>query len=129
MLIFFTAVIFVCFLVLIIVITSFLTFQRNRVWQNDFDLWSDVVTKSPNKYRGYFNLGVAYLDRGDYQNALKNYVQAIKLKPDYVKAYNNIAAIYTERSKYEEAEKIYKVALEIDPMNSVLRKNLTDLYL
>ena len=45
--------------------------SRNRVWNEALDLWKDTVRKSPGKARPYGNLGLAYLNAGDYEKAFE----------------------------------------------------------
>ena len=45
---------------IIIGTNSFLTYERNKVWKDDLTLWSDVISKSPNKARAYSNRGSVY---------------------------------------------------------------------
>ena len=45
-------------LTMIIVCNSVLTYQRNKVWKDEFTLWNDAVRKSPHKARPYTNRGV-----------------------------------------------------------------------
>lgn len=75
----------------LILVYSSLTFARNKVWQNQLSLWSDVVKKSPNKSRPNLNLGIAYFHNSKPLLAMKYFDKAIKLKPDGWLAYFNRA--------------------------------------
>lgn len=50
-------------LTIAVVVLSIATYQRNTVWHDEITLWEDVVKKSPNKARGYNNLGNLYMDK------------------------------------------------------------------
>jgi len=39
-------------------------------------------------------MGIEYLNLGQYQRAMKEYNEAIRLRPDYCKAYNNRGVTY-----------------------------------
>ena len=45
-------------LTMIIACNSVLTYQRNKVWKDEFTLWDDTVRKSPHKARPYNNRGI-----------------------------------------------------------------------
>jgi len=44
----------------------------------------------------YYNRGVAYANLGQYQPAIKDYNQAIRLKPDYARGFYQQGTIYSE---------------------------------
>lgn len=109
-------------LIAIIVILSSLTLARNQVWQTPFDLWTDVVKKSPQKSRPNLNLGIAHFKNTKPLLALKSFDRAIKLKPVSWLAYFNRAETYLlmgnlEKSKIDLDRCIYlnnKFALSYD---------------
>ena len=102
----------------IIACYSVMTYARNRVWKDEITLWSDVVQKSPNKARPYDNLGLAYSVKGEYEKALRNCNQAIKLNPNYAVSYCNRASVYYYMGKYDPAIADYTRAIELQPILS-----------
>jgi tetratricopeptide (TPR) repeat protein len=92
--------------ILIIVLFSYWTYERNLVWKNPVALWEDNVKKSPNKARVHGNLGKAYLDSGEYEKARIEFEKVIELDPTLLGAYDNLAIIYIEHFRqYEKARK------------------------
>lgn len=51
------------------------THSRAKVWSSAISLWEDTVRKSPDKARGHFQLGFAYLLSGRNQEAVKQFEQ------------------------------------------------------
>jgi len=101
--------------VLIIGSNSILTFQRNKVWKDDLTLWNDVVSKSPNKARGYNNRGsLLYLEK-KYEQAIKDIDKAIALKPMYADAYYNRGVYFNNENKYEQAINDFNKAIALKP--------------
>jgi len=47
----------------------------------------------------YNNLGRAYALLGEYDLAIQNYTEALRLKPDYPAARRNLQAVLDEQSK------------------------------
>jgi tetratricopeptide (TPR) repeat protein len=47
-------------LVLVLLISGVVTYQRNHVWTSDVALWQDTVQKSPTNPRAHFQLAYAY---------------------------------------------------------------------
>jgi tetratricopeptide (TPR) repeat protein len=116
-------------LVLIIGTNSILTFQRNKVWKDDLTLWSDVVSKSPNKARGYYSLGSIFDITGDKEQALKNLNKALELQPAYAEAYNNRGLFYKRNGNYDEAIKDLNKAIAFRPQFSEALANLGSVYI
>ncbi len=96
---------------LIIVILSFWTFERSRVWGDGELLGRDNVAKSPNKFRMYTNLANILTQKGNLEEALENYKTALKINPDDEKAYLGIANVFNYQGKYDEAIKNFNTAL------------------
>jgi len=63
-------------LILLLIIIAFLiaSYSRNMIWKDDLSLWEDIVKKSPNKARGYNNLGTSYGYSGWIDMAIKHFV-------------------------------------------------------
>jgi tetratricopeptide (TPR) repeat protein len=57
------------------------------------------------------NRGVAYRLKGEYEHALQDYVQAIRLNPDNANAYNNRGIIYRIKGDYDRAIADYDEAI------------------
>jgi len=66
-----------------IVVLLIATIQRNKVWENDWTLWNDVVQKSPNKARPWNNRGKYSLDQQNYKAAIADFNKSIRINPRY----------------------------------------------
>ncbi|OGW97802.1 MAG: hypothetical protein A2Z81_03680 [Omnitrophica WOR_2 bacterium GWA2_45_18] len=113
----------------LLILLSFLTIQRNKVWRSEIVLWQDVVQKSPHKSRGYLNLGIAYLDQGQYDLALKYLQKSAALHPRRAKVYNNIGNVYSRMNKFDLAILEYNKALALDRSNLRIYSNRGYAYL
>ncbi len=112
----------------VILIFSIWTFQRNIVWNDDFTLWSDCVKKSPNKARPRNNLGIAYRGKGMYDEAIREYQQALKLEPDNAESFYNLGNAYSNKGMYDEAIREYQQALRLKPDFAEAHVNLGIAY-
>ncbi len=63
----------------------------------------------------YCNRGIAYADRGDYDNAIREYGEAIRLKPDYAKAYVQRAMAYADKGDCDSAIQDYAAVIGLQP--------------
>jgi tetratricopeptide (TPR) repeat protein len=104
----------------LIILTTFvlfysaLTYARNKVWKNDYLLYSDIIEKSPNKARGWGSRGDVLKDQGYFQEALTDYNRAIQINPKYTTALNNRASVYEKLNKYDLALDDYNRAILSD---------------
>ena len=119
---------------IIIVITtvamvfSFLTYQRNKIWQNNIVFWKDAVKKAPHKARPYDNLGAAYLAKQRYEEAIINFQKAISLDPENYHSYNNLAQVFDLKGDFDAAVQYYHLALERKPGEPKVLNNLGVLF-
>jgi len=93
------------------------TYQRNKVWHDAESLWYDVTIKSPKNGRGLMNYGLRKMEKGDYVNAEKYYMMALKYNPSYSYLHVNIAILKSAQQKNSEAEEYFLKALNFDPGN------------
>lgn len=99
----------------IIVLFSFLTYERNKVWQTQISLWQDVVLKSPRKARGYYNLAIAQIKKGNFNSGMDLLSESIRLKPNYWEAYSSRGDVYLYQNNFSRALKEYTNVLALAP--------------
>ncbi|HBR14922.1 MAG TPA: hypothetical protein DD723_05175 [Candidatus Omnitrophica bacterium] len=112
----------------LVVLLSFLTIQRNKIWENEVVLWNDVVKKSPRKIRPYLNLARAVEKYGRYDLALDCYDQVIAMKPDNAVWYNNRGVIQVKLKQPQRALADYNQSLRLDPKYVAAYINRANLY-
>jgi tetratricopeptide (TPR) repeat protein len=100
------------------------TYQRNRVWENELTLWSDVVKKSPNKARPNHNLGMALANQGMLDKAIAQYQKALQADPKYYESNIIWGKTLENRGQIDAAGEQYLAALRIKPNSSVAHNNL-----
>jgi protein O-mannosyl-transferase len=108
---------------LIITLLAGAAYARNMVWQDELTFWSDVVEKSPNKPRGYLNLGLAYQNRQDLEKALAYYNKALSIKALSYPPLVNRGTIYAALGRHEQAIKDFSDAISINPYVTVAHYN------
>src|SRR3990172_7873637 len=72
-------IISVVVLTAIVLVLSVVTFIRNRVFQDEHVLWRDTVTKSPNKARPHYQVGLSYDRKEQFEEAIQAYRTAVRL--------------------------------------------------
>ncbi|MCX5694595.1 MAG: tetratricopeptide repeat protein [Candidatus Omnitrophica bacterium] len=94
---------------------SSLSYYRNKIWKDEISLWSDVIRKSPKKVRPYNERGLAYFDKGEYDKALIDFTQAVKLNRNYADGFYNRGKVYQKKGEYGKAVFDYTEAIKIEP--------------
>ena len=63
----------------------------------------------------YIRRGDRLIEKGDYENAIAEYSQAIQLEPDYASAYNNRGVAYSYLNEYKKAITDFQKVMELNP--------------
>lgn len=100
---------------IVIALLTYLTYERNKVWQDDVSLWEDVVAKAPDNPRAHNNLGRAYGVNSRDLEAILEFKKATSILPNYALAYMNMAVSYGRLEMVPEAEFYYKKAIDSYP--------------
>jgi hypothetical protein len=102
-------------LTITILIFSLWTFERNRTWADTAVLLADCVNKSPLKPRPHLNLGIELKNRGQLDDAILHYRQALLIKPNYAEAYYNLGNALSLKGDFKGATTNYFNALNLTP--------------
>ncbi len=89
------------------------------------EMW---VKKHPDDARGYNNLGIVYLARRRFSDAVANYKHAISLAPDLATAHYNLGHAYHKQGKIESAIAAYQQALAADTELAIAHNNIAVCY-
>lgn len=87
-----------------------------------------LAIKDEPKILAYYNMGNAYFDLGDYENAIESYKQAIKLDPTLSKPHNNLGLAYAAIGKFSEAVAEFAEAVRHKPDYAEAHFNLGVAY-
>lgn len=97
------------------VLFSGATYLRNRIWQNDYTLWQDVIAKSPNKTRGFSNLALAYERDNHYDKAIEYFEKSIERAPHEARERYNLGLVYLKNKDHQKAIEAFRKAIELKP--------------
>lgn len=90
------------------------TVVRNKDWKDEATLWEATYAAVPQSPRAAYNFALVLSNRGEHQQALPFYHQAIDRDPTFVIAYFNLASTYAGLERYDEARAVYEQALASD---------------
>jgi len=105
----------VIILTVIVAFNSILTFQRNKVWANEFTLWDDTVKKSPQKSRPHYNLGEANYKSGHITQSILDFSKAIEINPNFTDAYYNRGNANARQGNFTQSLLDYSKTIELNP--------------
>lgn len=70
------------------------------------------------KYQKHYNKGIEYYKDRKFDEAIKEFEQAININPKNADSYFELGRIYNFQKNYEESVKAYEKGLQIDPEGS-----------
>jgi tetratricopeptide (TPR) repeat protein len=105
-----------------------ITFQRNKVWQNSINLFTDLVKKYPNQAHAHFILAKNLIDVPDLNAALGSMNRSIELDPKMSESYFYRGNIYYGQENYAAALNDYLKAVELNPKYSEAYYNIGVTY-
>jgi tetratricopeptide (TPR) repeat protein len=115
--------------VLVLLLFSLRTADRNRDWKDGFSLWAKTVRTAPRCARAHVNLGNAHYRQGRLDESILAYKRGLSIRPQYVKGYVNLGEAYVTMKKFDEAIAEHKKALALKPNSAEGHAGLGAAYL
>ncbi len=112
-----TTPVLVIILSMVIGLYSFGTISRNSVWKDEYTFWKDTARKSPDSAFVHRALGSALFNRGSIDEALKEFLLAVKLGPNNAETHMCLGAAYSRKGMLDKAVEHYSSALLLNPFN------------
>jgi len=98
-----------------IVLYLALTRQQLAFWKDSETLFRHTLEVTENNYIARNCLGVALLDKGQVDDAIRQYHEAIRLTPNDYLAYDNLGVALLRKGQVDEAIRQLKEALRLEP--------------
>jgi tetratricopeptide (TPR) repeat protein len=84
-------------------------------------LWTQSY---PRDFAPYMNLGLGYIWLGDYEKAVTETKEGLRIEPNNVLAYTNLAGLYIKLGRLDEAKSILNEARTRNLASKFMRSNL-----
>ena len=84
----------------------------------------EVIENHPRVSILYNILGIALQKKGDFNESILNFNQAINIQPNFDLAHNNLGNVLKETGKFEEAMISYQQAIKLNPNYAEAYSNL-----
>jgi tetratricopeptide (TPR) repeat protein len=99
----------------VIAILAVLTWQQCGYWKDSGTLFKHASHVTKDNYLAYNCLGDFYGKLGQYQSAIENFNEVIRLKPDYAGAYNGLGSCYESLGQGQLAIENFNKAILLKP--------------
>jgi tetratricopeptide (TPR) repeat protein len=100
-----------------------------RVWRDSVTLFEHALSVTERNALAHINLGVAYFNRGRFDEAAPQLEQAIRIHAGSAEAHAALAAVRARQERSEEALELYRAALRLDPSSSETHREMGSLLL
>jgi tetratricopeptide (TPR) repeat protein len=97
---------------------------RNPVWRDNDTLFAQIVRESPRAALAHHNLGHSLARAGRQQEALRHFLNAIRLDSTYASAYNGAGLVWLNLHRADSAAALLERGLYLQPQSRDLRTNL-----
>ncbi|HEV8430167.1 MAG TPA: DUF2012 domain-containing protein [Pyrinomonadaceae bacterium] len=78
----------------------------------------------PSAAKKQYELGLKFVNKGDFQKAATHFQEALSIYPEYLAARNDLGAQYLKLKRIDEAEKHFQIVLGNDPKNFNAKFNM-----
>ena len=122
-------------MVVVILAGSYKTIARNRIWENNFELYKEDVKNAPNSARIHLYYGIELI--GKYGRtgvskyidlAIKEISLSAKINPDFHHAHYNLAVAYEKAERFDDAIACYLNTLALQSNHIKSNLNIGLLY-
>lgn len=97
-----------------------LAYAQLKKYQDSLYFFNIASSINPANSDTYMNMGVSYINLGNYNQAIEAIKESIRLKSKQLpNAYFNLGTAYLRMNKHTEAIENFKKALEIDPAHAL----------
>lgn len=104
--------------VIVVLLFSYRTIDRNKDWRNEYTLWKKTCETVPNCARAHNNLGTVYFENGMIDEAIVEHTKAVENNSTYAKAFANLGSDYVRKRMFNKAIAMCESAIEFNPSNS-----------
>ena len=107
-----------------LLILGILSWCQSGIYENKETIWTDTLTKNPNCWIGYYNLGEVFALKGQVDEAIIQFQKALEINPKYAEAHNNLGFALFQKGQVDGAIDEFQKALEINPKKAETHYNL-----
>ncbi len=111
---------------LAIAILASCAWRQTSYWHDSETLWNRALDCTTRNATAHYNLGVTLMERGQTDDALRHFQEAVNIQPHSADALNNIGIVLAERGRLDEAVAHFRKALQCNPDSADAHNNLAN---
>lgn len=110
----------------VLVLLGALTWRQAETWRDAGTLWRHAVSVDPASFQAHTNMGLYHLNRKDYDAALREFDEVLRLNPSSAKGHFNRGLTLARLGRMDEAIAAYRTGLTINPNDATARAHLAE---
>src|ERR1700722_11559762 len=99
----------------LLLLLAVLTWKQADVYRDAQTLWRTTLTGNPDSWLAHNNLGDALFQKGNVDDAIVQFQQALQINPGYAQAHNNFGNALLQKKNVNGAIVQFQQALQINP--------------
>jgi protein O-mannosyl-transferase len=107
-----------------LLLLAILTWRQTAEYRDLISLYTATLKKNPACWMAHYNLGIILGERGETDQAIDHYRQAIALRPNYSDAHYNLGRLLVAQGHLDDAIAHYEKAVAINPADAEAQNNL-----
>jgi Flp pilus assembly protein TadD len=90
--------------------------EQSQIWRSSEALWVHALSHEASRsHIAHNNLGRALERQGRFEEARREFTEAVRLNPDYAEAHSNLGLILGSQGRFAEARAEFSEALRLKP--------------
>jgi protein O-mannosyl-transferase len=110
--------------ILVIAALMAAAWEQTRYWRDSAVLWTHTLECTAPNAVARTNLGLALNDRGRFDEAVRQYDEALRIEPDLALAHNNLGSALNSLGRFDDAIPHFAKTLALEPRNASAYSNL-----
>ena len=113
----------------LLLVLGLLTWRQSRMYADAETLWRTTITRNPDAWMAYDNLGIILSRKGQVDRAMAVFQKTLSIQPDDALARNNLGLVLCQKGRMDEAIVQFQKALAVLPNNALVRNSLGKAFL
>jgi hypothetical protein len=98
--------------------------QQTDYWRDSKALWTHTIDATPQNVLAHSNLGMALMQRGEFDEAIKRFEEALRIDPKCEDAQCGLGVTLARQGRFDEAVPHLEQAVKLWPESPAFKSNL-----
>jgi tetratricopeptide (TPR) repeat protein len=100
---------------MLLLVLGVLTWRQCGMYANLETLWRTTLARNPDCWMAHNNLGTTLAQKGQTDEAIAQFQEALQIYPAFAEAHNNLGLAFLKRGQTNEAAMHFQKVFQIDP--------------